>query len=174
MCEMVDPSTSRSARLTCVAAIKTKNYRETARDVMRAKYKGTIQVKNCKGKEDLVKTVPNFIVNWVWQKYPRRYRRIPTTTLYPISVEWEDSSIWGISTQIKCGGSNVLAVAASELTNIIGTKTILHICLGQYMSQVELGKYWITCHPNLVLKFEHLNDLEDVGLFNISGLEGLK
>ena len=29
-------------------------------------------------------------------------------------------------------------------------------------------------HPDLVLKFAHLEDLEDVDLFNISGVDGVK
>ena len=29
-------------------------------------------------------------------------------------------------------------------------------------------------HPNLVLKFEYLKDLDDVDPFNISGVDGLK
>ena len=37
MCEMVDPSTSSSAQVACVADIKTKMTEETAIGVMRAK-----------------------------------------------------------------------------------------------------------------------------------------
>ena len=68
---------------------------------------------------------------------------MPTNTLYTISTEWQDYRIWDISTNIKCGSTNVLAVDTSELTNRRRKKTILYVWLGWYRIRVEVGKYWV-------------------------------
>ena len=44
-------------------------------------------------------------------------------------------------TQIKCSGADVPAVAAYELTNMIGTKIVQHVWLGRYRMRIEFGKY---------------------------------
>ena len=74
--------------------------------------------------------------------------------------------------KIKCGGSNVPAVAASELPNIIGTKIILHVWLGRYRR--ELPPFSCRVPPYLGVKFLYLNNLDDLDPFNISGLGGGK
>ena len=49
---------------------KEKITEKIARDVMRSKYKGPIQVKKCKVKEVILKAINNLIVRWEWQKHP--------------------------------------------------------------------------------------------------------
>ena len=70
MCEMVDPYISNSTQGACVAATKTKMTDKTAKEVMKAKYKGPIQVKKYKGQEEIFKAMINLIVRWVLQNHP--------------------------------------------------------------------------------------------------------
>ena len=57
-----------------MADMKKKLTEETAIEVMRAKYKGPIRVKKCKGQEDIFKAMTNLMVKWVWQKHPIIWR----------------------------------------------------------------------------------------------------
>ena len=59
VCEIVDPYTSRSAQVAGAAAIKTKMTEKNAREVIRAKYKSPIQLKNRKGQEVIFKSITN-------------------------------------------------------------------------------------------------------------------
>ena len=56
--------------MPCVAAIKTKMTDKTAKEVMKAKYKGPIRVKKYKVKEEIFKAMTNLIVRWVRQHHP--------------------------------------------------------------------------------------------------------
>ena len=62
MCEMVDPSNSRSSQVECTTAIKTRYDRKTAIYFMRARYKGPIWVGYWMGKEGLLKAATKFML----------------------------------------------------------------------------------------------------------------
>ena len=66
MCEMVGPSTLRSARVVCAADIKTKMIDKTAIEIIRSKYKSPIRLKIFKVQEGLLKSINKFIVRWEW------------------------------------------------------------------------------------------------------------
>ena len=68
---------------------------------------------------------------------------IPTIAIYPIYLEWGNTSIWGIYTQIKCSGAIFPEVAASEIPNRRGANIFQHIWIDHYRSRVEFEKFGV-------------------------------
>ena len=140
MFEMVDPYTSRSAKVACKAATKQKLQRKQQERLL-GKYVRVLS------RWKIAKFKTTWSKQWhhSWSSEHGRSTQeesgwISTTTLYSISTEWENSNIWDISTQIKCGGANVPEADTYELTNMRWTKIIQHVWLGWYRSRIEFEK----------------------------------
>ena len=65
-----------------------------------------------------------------------------------------------------------------EVTNILrGHGLSTKFFLADTVSRLNLGNVYyhrsvVECHPNLMLNFSYLKDLDEVDIFNISGLDG--
>ena len=143
MCKTVNPYTSRAERVACASDTK-KNIRSSLM-ISKNRLIGILgRVQSWKN----ISKVKNNSSEWWSKSWSSEIGRInqedtggiPEVTFHSISAERKNTSIWGISKKVKYSGTNVPAATSPEITNMRGTKTILHSWLGWYRSQSEFGK----------------------------------